>query len=202
MGSPRVFYITGTPGVGKTRVGAVLAKQIGAKFIDLNDVIKGKKMYTEYDRFSRSFVVDTRKVRSFLRRTVLDSSGSIVVSSHLVFPLPSVSTSSAVVVLRLSPLELMKRLKDRGYTRRKIAENVSAELLDLSFHEAQTLHRNKVLEIDATRLSAKQVADLIRRLVKRGARSENKPKVDWIRILEKQNNLSIVTDFLSSALST
>lgn len=199
MVSPSVFYITGTPGVGKTRVGAVLAKKIGAKFIDLNDVIKRKKMYTTYDRSSRSFIVDSRKVRSFLRGAVLNSSRPLVISSHLVFALPS-SLRPAIIVLRLSPLKLMKRLKDRGYSRRKIAENVSAELLDLSFHEASREARRRLTEIDATGISAEEVVYLVRKLVKSGSVSAKKPKTDWIHVLEKQKRLSVVTDFLSLTL--
>lgn len=201
MDSPHVYYITGTPGVGKTKVGAILARQIGAVFIDLNEMIKKKKMYTAYDRSSQAFIADSRKVSPFLRNVVFSSRIPVVISSHLVYPLPSVPRL-AIIVLRLSPLKLMKRLKNRGYNKRKIAENVSAELLDLAFHEAYDEAGRRLTEIDTTGLSAKEVVYLIRKLVKRGAGSGKKPKTDWIRILEKQKVLSVVTDFLSSTFGS
>ncbi|TMI60834.1 AAA family ATPase, partial [Candidatus Bathyarchaeota archaeon] len=37
---PKIIIVTGTPGVGKTAVGKLLAKRIGSEFLSLGDLVK------------------------------------------------------------------------------------------------------------------------------------------------------------------
>ena len=45
-----MIALTGTPGTGKSSIAKKLAKKLGYELIDLNDVIKKKKLYEKYDK--------------------------------------------------------------------------------------------------------------------------------------------------------
>ena len=61
-----IITITGTPGTGKTYFAKLLAKKIGYRYLDLNDMIKAERLYDGYDRKDKTFDVDTKKLSRFL----------------------------------------------------------------------------------------------------------------------------------------
>ena len=59
--------ITGTPGVGKTTVSKVLGEKLGIKVIDITEVVKDYKLYTEKDEDMDSYVIDFEKLENFIK---------------------------------------------------------------------------------------------------------------------------------------
>ncbi|MGB9831331.1 MAG: AAA family ATPase, partial [Fervidicoccus fontis] len=53
-----------------------------------------------------------------------------------------------VIVLRTSPEKLYDRLKNRGWEKRKIEENIDSEELSVILLEAKSCYGNKVIEIN------------------------------------------------------
>jgi len=72
------------------------------------------------------------------------------------------------VVLRLHPRELRQRLEARGYSEKKVRENVEAEVLDVILVEAVE-RCGSVSEIDTTSKSPEEVALLIVRAIEEEA---------------------------------
>jgi len=61
-----IVAVTGTPGVGKTFIAKKLATQTGFMYLDLNSVIKKEKLYDSYDRKTKTYDVDEKKLAKFM----------------------------------------------------------------------------------------------------------------------------------------
>jgi adenylate kinase len=91
----------------------------------------------------------------------LDSGEIVVLEGHL-----SHYFADDAIILRLSPLELKARLQARGYSEKKIMENIEAEALDVILIEALE-NCSQVHEIDTTCRSPHEVADLAVKTIRR-----------------------------------
>ncbi|MFQ6020875.1 MAG: adenylate kinase family protein [Candidatus Aenigmatarchaeota archaeon] len=150
--------LTGTPGTGKTKLSKKLAKKLGYELIDLNKLIKKEKVYDDYDRKRKSYIVDIKKLNKFVRKIIKDN---VIIDSHLSHYLPQ-RLIDVVIVLRCKPEVLKKRLKNKKWNKEKIRENYEAELIGLISYEAKQLHK-KVYEIDTTN---KGIDNIIKEIVK------------------------------------
>lgn len=73
--------------------------------------------------------------------------GGLIIDTHLCGALPS-NWFDLVVVLRCDNTQLYDRLKDRGYDKKKIQENVQAEIFQTIYDEAiETYGKNKVKQL-------------------------------------------------------
>lgn len=189
------IIVTGVAGVGKTQIGSRLAEILGLEFVDVPRLVEEKKAYERYDTHAKEYVVDMRRI-SFLLGSLMRGRRCVISSTYPIKPrgLPV----RLAVVVRLRPDVLMKVLVERKYPEWKIAENISAELIDRPLHEAITKYgKGKVLQVDSTgrdldRLSV-EIADAIR---SRRVKSVN-TKVDWIGELERSGGLEEVLSFLA-----
>ena len=66
-----------------------------------------------------------------------------------------------VIVLRVRPEILQKRLKARDYSESKIRENLEAEALGVCTAEAFDIHGENVSEIDVSDLSVDEIVELL-----------------------------------------
>jgi adenylate kinase len=119
--------ITGTPGVGKSTFAKRLARHIGAKIIEINDVVEEFKLFDKVDE-EGSKIVNIRALSKKLKSIVGKLDKSCIVVGHL---LPDLSLHTDIcITLRYDPLKLAKRLEARNYSKDKIRENLVAECMD------------------------------------------------------------------------
>ncbi len=173
--------ITGSPGTGKRTIGKELGRLTGQKVISINTIAintkSGKKIRGE-------FVVDIRK----LRDKKIETRGSIVVGHLLSLAVPS-SKLDFVAILRCSPEVLRIRYLARRYSRRKIRENIEAELLDLvSYSALRTYGRGKVSEFDTSQ--SKNPARVAKRILEtiQGKRPKAYGIAKWSESASKSDN--------------
>jgi len=153
------IIVTGTPGVGKTVLASLLAKQTGFQFLNIGELVKEEKLYRRFDRSRQSYVIDEQRLRKSLINflTSHGEDGLLIETNWLGKFLPKRRRMIAIVV-RLDPVVLAKRLKGRKWPKRKIWENVEAELIDLSLYESlKWLGARRVYEIDATHKPPRQL---------------------------------------------
>lgn len=173
--------MTGTPGVGKTVLATRLAGELGLGFVDLGRAVKAWGFHSGYDPARGSYVIDEALVRRNWPKIV---GNGVVVATHSLVTGLQLRPPTVALVLRLDPVVLWRRLRARGWSRRKAWENVESELLDVCFIDAlRVLGKRKVVEIDTTGKSASQTFREALGLVQGEPRSRVR-KVDWLRIYD------------------
>jgi adenylate kinase len=134
----KIICVTGTPGVGKTIFAKRLAKKKKLRYVPLNDILCKEGLCTSYHRSLKSYEIDVKKLRSFLRdflHAMKKLGEGVVIDSHLSHEAPP-SLVDGCYVLKCDINKLKRRLQKRGYSQRKIRENLDAEILDMCLIEA------------------------------------------------------------------
>jgi adenylate kinase len=140
--SIRVVCVTGTPGVGKTTACALVKEKLGEKefeFVNIGDLIKEKKLYTEWDDEMNCSIFDDDLVGDELKRIVKEMGAKgkkgILIDFHSVGFMGK-KLVDHVLVMRADTETLWTRLEARGYKEAKIKENVEAEIFMESMNDA------------------------------------------------------------------
>ena len=179
------LLITGSPGVGKTTVAIELSKKLNAALIDINEVIKPLLKWDP--DLSTNYVTDEKRARELIRNR-LSRLGSYIIDT-VAINLIDRELIDWCIVLRLNPVDLMRRLLMRAWPRCKVIENVLAEVVGSSLSMAIDLFgKDKVIEIDTT---GKDVQDIIKYITNYILSGNGViGVVDWLDVLD--------TDFLVS----
>lgn len=134
----KIFCVTGTPGSGKTTFAKKLAKKYHLHYVDFNQLLKQKKLYDSYDRSLRTFEYDEKIIKKALIMLIRDSTRhnmGLVIDSHLSH-YTSPRSVDVCYVVTCDPSFLKRRLQKRHYSKRKIRENLDAEILSICLIEA------------------------------------------------------------------
>src|SRR5207245_5445004 len=179
---PKIIIVTGTPGVGKTVVGQLLAKENGFTFLSRSELVKIHGLNNGVDRRARSYIIDEPDVERMLQGYLEDRrERGIIFETHSLNSILHESRGMVAVVLRLDPLVLARRLKGRNWPKLKIWENVEAELIDLSLYDSlKLLGKRSVYEIDATGQSLGKLVREILMELHRGKGWSMKSLPNWL----------------------
>jgi adenylate kinase len=178
----KIIIVTGTPGVGKTVLGRLLAEKIGSTFLSLGDLVKMERLYKGFDHQVRSYIIDElaleRRLKSYF--TAHREKG-IVFETHFVSPIIHKTRGMVAIVLRLDPIILARRLRARRWPKRKIWDNVEAEMIDLSLYDSlKLLGKTRVYEIDATGKHPPELLHETLRILSRGKGWSFSSSSDWL----------------------
>src|SRR2546422_8894665 len=148
----KIIIVTGTPGVGKTVLAKLLAKEIGFTFYSLGDLVRKERLHKGFDRKTRSYIIDERSVRRKLQDYFEDhQKKGIVFETHSVNSILPKTRGMVAIVLRLAPGILAKRLQASNWPELKIWETVESAIIDVSlYHSLKVFGKTRVLQIDAT----------------------------------------------------
>jgi len=183
-----VVVISGTPGVGKTVVALKIAKLLEGIYLNLSEFVINNKLYIYYDEETSSYVIDEVKLKNALNEFIISNcSRFIVIDSHYGEVVDD-RFINKIIVLRLNPKELYNRLVSRGWTGRKLRDNVEAELLGVSTMNALEEHGvGRVCEVDTT---GRDVDDVVNEIIKivNGIR-ECEVRINWLEREDLINEL-------------
>ncbi|MEM1943234.1 MAG: adenylate kinase family protein [Candidatus Caldarchaeum sp.] len=184
-----IIWISGSPGVGKTTVGRMVAAKLGYDFVDVPSLIRGEKLVESFDEVRQAWTVDPEALSKHLVRSIVDD---CVLASHIVLPLKK--RRAKCIVLRLNPLVLKRRLERRGYSLKKVSENVEAEFVGVVYHEAvAALGWRRVYQLDTTGMGVKATAGKCLKVLD-GVHGGD--EVDWLSSLP-ENQLEKLLSFLA-----
>jgi adenylate kinase len=178
-----VVVISGTPGVGKTVVALRITKLLEGIYLNLSEFVINNKLYLYYDEETSSYVIDEVKLKNALDEFIISNCSRIIVIDSHYGEVVDDRFINKIIVLRLNPKELYNRLVSRGWTGRKLRDNVEAELLGVSTMNALEEHGvGRVCEVDTTGRDVDDVVDEIIKIIN-GVR-ECEVRINW---LEKED---------------
>jgi adenylate kinase len=194
---PRVIVIAGTPGVGKTAISKILVERLNAIYINITELIKRKNLILSVNTDSDANIADMDKLSDAINRIIDASTHDVIVDGHFATEVVSTSFVPEIFVLRLDPSILQRRLQARSYKKKKIVENVTAEILDVCLVEAIKKHGvERVDQIDITTMTAMEISDEIITVLD-GHRKPRISGVDWLGTLEGNGRLDKFLNFMN-----
>ncbi|XP_056448056.1 adenylate kinase isoenzyme 6 isoform X2 [Gadus macrocephalus] len=160
MKRPNIL-LTGTPGVGKTTLGKELAQRTGLTYINIGDlaqeevsvVVSGHRLDVPspprpgqlFDGFDDDYqcpVLDEDRVVDELEEKMVD--GGVIVDYHGCDFFPE-RWFHIVFVLRTDNTNLYSRLESRGYTGKKLQDNVQCEIFQTIYEEAMEAYKEDLV---------------------------------------------------------
>ena len=180
MSQPLVVLITGVPGTGKTTVSAILAKSLGGDHVEITHLVHEGGMSLSWDQSRATSIADINALRHVLSNIIAASTKPVVVDGHYSTDVVDRESATLVVVLRRAPWVLRAQLQERGYSPRKIRENVEAELIGTCLVDAlESQDHGKICEIDTTGQALEETVKLVLAALE-GEAACGYGSVDWM----------------------
>lgn len=158
------IIVTGTPGAGKSSLAASLSELLDCRIVGDLNLLDVATVEDPTGRETR--LINEEKARDAIKDISSSSLGCLIVDTiHPTLWFDDVNTVF-VLLLRAHPRTIMERLEQRGWSRKKIVENVLAE----AFGEiAEELHHfglsDLTIEVDTTgRSSGEALSEALRKL--------------------------------------
>jgi adenylate kinase len=166
-----------------------LKSEINAQYINVTELVKRENLTIGIDKIRKTLIADLDKLSKRLQQKIEKSRKSIIIESNFIINLLSQTKVSMVFVLRRDPFVLKRTLLQRGYSEKKVNENVAAEILDSCLWDTiSNFGIEKVCEIDTTNKSIETVVKEIILVLEQKKKCQI-GTVDWLIKLEKENRL-------------
>ncbi|KAL8496744.1 hypothetical protein ACS0TY_020425 [Phlomoides rotata] len=136
------ILITGTPGTGKTTTAAALAEATNLRRINVGDLVKQKNLHDGWDDEFDCYVINEDLVCDELE-DLMEEGGNIV-DHHSCDFFPE-RWFDHVVVLQTDNTVLYDRLTKRGYTGKKLSNNIECEIFQVLLEEAKESYKEDIV---------------------------------------------------------
>lgn len=139
--------VTGTPGTGKTTTASLIAERTGLKHVNVGELIKQNKCYDGRDEDLNTNILNEEKLLDAME-VILDKAAEedqgIVADFHVCEMFPE-RWFDLVLCLRTATNVLFDRLTARGYSEKKRAENMEAEIMQVILEEARESYAHEIV---------------------------------------------------------
>ncbi|XP_031832573.1 adenylate kinase isoenzyme 6 [Nomia melanderi] len=136
------ILVTGTPGVGKSLMCRLLSERTGLTWIDVSKFAIENKCLEEYDDVYQCPILDEDKLLDHMEELMCE--GGKIIDYHGADFFPE-RWFDIVFVLRTDNTILYDRLKDRGYTGKKLEDNIDCEIFQTILEEAKSAYREEIV---------------------------------------------------------
>lgn len=146
------ILITGTPGVGKTSLALLLTDRLNElttnkqfTYINIGKLITDKKLYTEWNEEFDVPEFDEDLVDKELDPLIAE--GGCILDFHSSYFILE-DWVKLIVLLRCDNTILYDRLNARGYSEKKIKENIECEIMEVTAEEVKdNFAEEKIIEL-------------------------------------------------------
>ena len=191
------IVITGNPGVGKHTI----AKEIERtwKISELIDINKTAIDAGLVEQGQDALDVDVNKLKKHLEPIVSDipklhwmgRTGLIV--GHLAPYVLNAKSCHPCIVLRKNPYKLLDIYKKRGYTEKKMKDNLGSEILGIITNDAiKNFGRKKTFQVDTTDHTPKELAVRIHDIY---YGEDNGDNIDWLPLIQEKNDFKTFFEY-------
>ena len=191
------IVITGSPGVGKHTI----AKEIERtwKISELIDINKTAIDAGLVEQGQDALDVDVNKLKKHLEPIVSDipklhwmgRTGLIV--GHLAPYVLNAKSCHPCIVLRKNPYKLLDIYKKRGYTEKKMKDNLGSEILGIITNDAiKNFGRKKTFQVDTTDHTPKELAVRIHDIY---YGEDNGDNIDWLPLIQEKNDFKTFFEY-------
>lgn len=136
--------VTGTPGTGKTTTAAQVAAAVGLAHVDVGAAVREHELHSGWDAEWDCHVVDEDKVVDELDPQL--TAGGVVADYHSCDFFPE-RWFDLVVVLTAETQVLYERLQKRGYSEKKLSENMECEIMQVLQEEARESYPKEIVHV-------------------------------------------------------
>jgi adenylate kinase len=191
------IIITGSPGVGKHTI----AKEIKrtwkiSELIDINKIAIDAG-FVEHGQ--DAFDVDVNKLKKHLEPIIsyiprpFTGWERVLVVGHLAPYVIDVKHAHPCIVLRKNPYKLIDIYKKRGYTEKKMKDNLGSEILGIIVNDAiKNFGQEKTFQVDTTDHTPKELAVRIQDIF---YGKDNGDNIDWLQLIQEKNDLKKFFDY-------
>ncbi|MBD3205967.1 AAA family ATPase [Candidatus Bathyarchaeota archaeon] len=176
--NPFFIIITGTPGTGKTTISKLLSEDLGLKHIELTRLASDYGLIIEKDLQRQTDVVDIWRLFDLIKKMVKKEDTPVILDGHFAHEYITAEYYVLVLVLRRAPWSLYNTLKNRGYSKEKIWENIESEIMGICSKEARENYDN-ICEIDTTQQTVEVTVEKIKKIIE-GKDSCSERRIDWL----------------------
>ena len=191
------IIITGSPGVGKHTI----AKEIErtwkiSELIDINKIAIDAGLV---EQGQDALDVDVNKLKKHLEPIVSDipklhwmgRTGLIV--GHLAPYVLNAKSCHPCIVLRKNPYKLLDIYKKRGYSEKKIKDNLGSEILGIIANDSIiNFGQKKTFQIDTTDSTPKTIVSKIDDIINR---CDNGDDIDWLPLIQEKNDFKTFFEY-------
>ena len=145
----KIISVSGTPGTGKTFLSRRLAKKLNLNYLEVNKLISKYKLYDGYDKKRKTKIINIKKLNKFIIKEIKlfgmnKKVKGIIIDTHLSHYLPKKYVDFCIIT-KCDIKELNKRLKNKGFNKNKIQENLQAEIFDICLNESRQRKHNIIV---------------------------------------------------------
>ncbi|MDH5404364.1 MAG: AAA family ATPase [Candidatus Heimdallarchaeota archaeon] len=141
-----IIVITGSVCTGKSTIANALGEE-GYIVYNIFDIAKTLDCVSDYNSKYDAFMVDDTLLKNRIPSFLNELQGLVIIEGHYTNVLPS-NLVKICFVLRASLRDLRERLILRGYSNKKIRENLAAETMDVCLSDSiNQFSAKKVIEI-------------------------------------------------------
>ena len=138
------ILVTGTPGVGKSKLAAALGQRLEMRVLNVGEFAKENNCLGDWDPEYESHELDEDPLLDLLEGKVGKGDGGLVLEHHVPDLFPE-RWFDLVLVLRCNNTVLYDRLIQRGYGGKKLEENVQAEIFQTILDESKESYREEIV---------------------------------------------------------
>ncbi|KAF6028039.1 AK6 [Bugula neritina] len=136
------ILITGTPGTGKSTLGKELAERASLNYINVGELAQLNNYFDGYDEERQCPILNDDQVVDEMEDTM--QQGGNVVDYHGSDLFPE-RWFDLVIVLRCDNKNLYDRLENRGYSGKKLSDNIECEIMQTLLEEARESYAEEVV---------------------------------------------------------